>query len=346
MTPSERPWIVLRDSDISVADVAPIVVITNHELVGRALTSVRDAVRPVVERIWRGRFGARWRDQVNRRLPHRDRHANPDDLAFLLKGMDATWDECFRGSFSRSTRSYLHLLWEARNRWAHNERFNPEETRRILDHSEMMLQALGADRSAAQVQELKRILQTQVLQRDAELKKAIPEAWLRMLAEPDEDLLDLVGQRVHEQTGLQPTRKEVESLLQPFLVPQQDPKPPMRQPSEPNRPVSPPRLDGPDFKRKPSGIRLWGDYQPVSSWTRVLLLVLEGLHDRHGSDAFERVLSRLVTRRRDTLSRPVQVGNTGFWINRSIPIPEIHRRSYASLKAFGHPGTDLEIVDD
>ena len=136
--------------------------VTNHERVGRALTLVRDAVHPEVERIWRTRFGIRWLEQVNKRLPHRDRHADPDDLAFLLKGMDATWDQFFRDTLSRSTRSYLHLLWEARNRWAHNERFSSEQTLRILDHCEMMLGAFRAGEPAARVQELKRSLQRQV----------------------------------------------------------------------------------------------------------------------------------------------------------------------------------------
>ena len=136
--------------------------VTNHERVGKALTLVRDAVRPEVERAWRGRYGPRWLERVTRRMSHRDRHANPDDLAFLLRGMDATWDQFFRDTLSRSTRSYLHLLWDARNRWAHNERFSSEETLRILDHCEMMLEAFRAGESAGQVQELKLSLRRQV----------------------------------------------------------------------------------------------------------------------------------------------------------------------------------------
>ena len=135
--------------------------VTNYERVGRALILVRDAVRPEVERVWRGRFGPRWLEQVNRRLHHRDR-ASSDDLLFLLKGMDATWDQFFRDMLSRSARSYLHLLWEARNRWAHNKRFSSEETLRVLDHCEMMLQAFYAAEAAGQVQEIKRSLQRQV----------------------------------------------------------------------------------------------------------------------------------------------------------------------------------------
>ena len=129
---------------------------------GKALTLVRDAIRPEVERVWRTRFGMRWLDRVNQRLRHQDRFANPDDLAFLLKGMDATWDQFFRDTLSRATRSYLHLLWDARNDWAHNKRFSSEHTLRVLDHCEMMLEAFRAGESAMQVQELKQSLRRQV----------------------------------------------------------------------------------------------------------------------------------------------------------------------------------------
>ena len=132
--------------------------VTNHERVNKALTLVRDAIRPDVERTWRQQFGPRWAEQVNKRLPHRDRVASPDDLVFLLKGMDATWNQFFRRSHSRSTRSYLNLLWEARNDWAHNKRFSSDETRRILDNCEMMLVAFNAGSAADEVRELNRSL--------------------------------------------------------------------------------------------------------------------------------------------------------------------------------------------
>ena len=131
--------------------------VTNHERVGNALTLVRDAIRPEVERNWRGQFGHQWLEQISQRIRHHG-VASPDDLALLLRGMDATWDQFFRQIQSRSTRSYLNLLWDARNRWAHNARFSSDETLRILDHCEMMLEAFHAGEAAEEVRELKRSL--------------------------------------------------------------------------------------------------------------------------------------------------------------------------------------------
>ena len=135
---------------------------TNHERVGKGLTLVRDALRPEAERAWRSRYGPRWLQQVSQRMPRRDPASSPDDLSFLISAVDATWNEFFRSVYSRSTRSYLHLLRDARNAWAHNERFSSDDTYRILDHCEMMLQAFRAAEAAAEAAELKRGLQRQV----------------------------------------------------------------------------------------------------------------------------------------------------------------------------------------
>ncbi|MCZ0940408.1 MAG: DUF499 domain-containing protein [Caldilineaceae bacterium] len=136
--------------------------VTNHERVNKALNLVQDAIRPEVERKWRGQYGLRWVEQVRGRIRHHGGPSSPDDLAFLLRGMDATWDQFFRHTQSRSTRSYLHLLWEARNEWAHTKRFSSDETLRILDHCEMMLLAFQSGEAAEEVQELKRTLLRQV----------------------------------------------------------------------------------------------------------------------------------------------------------------------------------------
>ncbi len=135
---------------------------TNHDRVGKALMLVRDAIRPAVERTWRSQFGNQWVQQVSKRIHHLGGPSSPDDLSFLLRGMDATWDQFFRRTQSKSTRSYLHLLWQARNDWAHTKRFSSDETLRILDHCEMMLLAFQSAEAAEEVQDLKRTLLRQV----------------------------------------------------------------------------------------------------------------------------------------------------------------------------------------
>ena len=151
---------------------------SNHERVGKALTLLRDGIRDPLEKLWKGNFGEGWVEAVNVRLYHPDRDPDPDDLAFLLKGMDATWGEFFKQVFGKAERSYVILLREARNDWAHNKRFSSDETYRILDFAEILLKAFHATEQVEQVQELRKGLQRQVFAEEArgEKRKLAAEA--------------------------------------------------------------------------------------------------------------------------------------------------------------------------
>lgn len=151
---------------------------SNHERVGKALTLLRDGIREPLEKLWKANYGENWVDVVNERLYHPDRDPDPDDLAFLLKGVDATWGEFFNQVFGKAERSYVILLREARNDWAHNKRFSSDETYRILDFCEILLKAFHASEQVGAVQELRKGLQRQVFAEEArsEQRKLAAEA--------------------------------------------------------------------------------------------------------------------------------------------------------------------------
>lgn len=151
---------------------------TNHERVGRALSLLRDGIRPGLEKAWRSKLGDDWLTQLNGKLSIPDRDPNPDDLSFLLKGMEVTWNQFFRDVFGRSERSYVHLLRDARNEWAHNKRFSSSETYRILDFCEILLNAFQAKEQVEEVQALRKSLQRQVFTEEArsEERKVASEA--------------------------------------------------------------------------------------------------------------------------------------------------------------------------
>jgi len=139
---------------------------SNHERVGKALTLLRDGIRPGLEKAWRSMYGEGWVQSVNDEMYHPDRDPEPDDLAFLLKGMDATWNRFFKQVFSKAERSYVILLRDARNDWAHNRKFSSDETYRILDFSEILLKAFHASDYVEKVQELRKGLQRQVFSQE------------------------------------------------------------------------------------------------------------------------------------------------------------------------------------
>ncbi|MYB45953.1 MAG: hypothetical protein F4X74_13580 [Acidimicrobiia bacterium] len=165
------------------------------------------------------------------------------------------------------------------------------------------------------------------------LRKIVPETWRDMLAGPDAELVDLVRERVYETKGLRPTSDQVVAVI--------------RRPFRPTHPPVPRPEPGPS--PSPRGniqFRLWGETYVVESWIRVLLTVLAQLHKQHGDTEFALRLGRRVSSRHDKFSRPVQVGSTGYFINRSIPVEEIQRRAHTWLKRFEHPSSDLVILSN
>ncbi len=141
--------------------------VSNHERVGQALNQLRDGIKPGLERAWRGLYGLSWMGEVNSRLHQPDHSPSADDLAFLLKGMQATWNHAFGKVLPHQTRSYVSLLRAARNKWAHNHKFSSDDTLRILDQCEVVLQDFKAPEQADQVRNLKKALQRQVYEQES-----------------------------------------------------------------------------------------------------------------------------------------------------------------------------------
>jgi len=141
--------------------------ISFYERVGQAIKAVRDGIQPVLERIWQAHYGDDWIDQVNRLDNHPERDPSPDDLAFLLKGVWNTWRPLFGQQFGHAERNYVSELREARNRWAHNERFSYDDTYRVLDTAERLLAAFAAPDQVEAVRRSKQDLVLQKLDRDA-----------------------------------------------------------------------------------------------------------------------------------------------------------------------------------
>lgn len=140
-------------------------VMANKDRVGRALDIVRDALLPFCTAVWEKKWGAAWVDEVQ----SRDRNAvvgaaNPDDIAWLLKGMQNTWSEIWRHRLGQSDRAYTSELREFRNAWAHNEALSSDDTYRMLDTSERLLSSIGAPDQVKQIKDLKRDLQRQVVE--------------------------------------------------------------------------------------------------------------------------------------------------------------------------------------
>ncbi len=142
-------------------------VMPNNERVSRGLDAVRDGIRPVCEAAWKAAYGPGWLDEMNGRDRGAVGVADPNDLIFLLKAMQNTWQEVWRQRLGQSERGYTSELREARNKWAHQGQFSTDDTYRMLDTAERLLEAFSAAEQVRIVQGLKRDLQRQLFDEQA-----------------------------------------------------------------------------------------------------------------------------------------------------------------------------------
>ena len=135
---------------------------TNADYVGRAINDILvHGLRAFVER----RVGSASRLQELVREHVWRQRLQPSivlDAQALLRVMERCWFDYFHASFphrTRAVRSYVNELWDARNRWAHptpDVNLSDLEVDHILASAQLLLAAVGANREAGEVADLRR----------------------------------------------------------------------------------------------------------------------------------------------------------------------------------------------
>ena len=146
---------------------------TNRERVGRAFELLATGLGPFVERQMRAANGQGWLETFLASGQGTGLEGSLQDPAFCLRVMTEAWDSAFRTRMTRPDRTLAFELRDTRNRWAHNDAFNADDTYRALDSIERLLVAVDA-KEAAEVgrskTELRRLLH------EAETRKATAAA--------------------------------------------------------------------------------------------------------------------------------------------------------------------------
>ena len=145
-------------------------VMANSERVGRALNLLRDGLSPACDDTWRGFYGDDWLRRVNSQLHRPDKNPSSRDVAFLFKGIKATWDEVLGQGFPPAVRSLVFEISDIRNRWAHPDEkssFTSDDVMRALDSMERLLDAFGNSDQRGQIRRLRRDLIRQVFEEES-----------------------------------------------------------------------------------------------------------------------------------------------------------------------------------
>jgi hypothetical protein len=127
---------------------------SNHQRVTVALEALTEGLVPFVEAKLRAIYRDRWvRTALGSLRDDRQRTAEDGstiewDAHSLLTVMWDQWNAIFRHDLSHSERSMVSELREYRNRWAHQQQFDFDDTFRILDSARRLLEAVKADNVA------------------------------------------------------------------------------------------------------------------------------------------------------------------------------------------------------
>ncbi|MEW6213264.1 MAG: Swt1 family HEPN domain-containing protein, partial [Acidobacteriota bacterium] len=124
---------------------------SNRERIGKALEVLNAGLQPFIEREMQAALGDRWEEEArsatgDERKP--SRKSKTWDTHALLSVMWNQWNAVFGRKLSQAERSIVSELRDVRNRWAHQEAFNIDDTYRALDSMQRLLVAISAPEAA------------------------------------------------------------------------------------------------------------------------------------------------------------------------------------------------------
>ena len=139
------------------------IVTKDRERVTRALDALSTGLAPYVERQLQEVYHEQWRDIAAQSFRDDRSQGRPGaetrwDAHSLLTVMWDQWNRVFRGRLDHAERSLVSELREYRNRWAHQTDFDFDDTYRILDSVERLLNAVESDEQSAVTREKTELL--------------------------------------------------------------------------------------------------------------------------------------------------------------------------------------------
>lgn len=149
---------------------------SNRERVGEIIDLLKSGLAPFVLQQYKSRYRGKYLQEMELKLYNPPFSVSLPDEATALEKLDSqacfrlmfhNWNEAFRDKLGHSERSYVSILMEARNQWAHQAAFTNDDAQHIADIAKRLLQAVGAKREAEIAAAHAVELQRELLERDA-----------------------------------------------------------------------------------------------------------------------------------------------------------------------------------
>lgn len=176
------------------------------------------------------------------------------------------------------------------------------------------------------------------LREAAQLEKEMPAIWQQMLDKPDDELVELLGQRVYDKLSLRPGREQIVAAMRKMPIP-------ARKPSGGTQDPLPPTASS------PTAVVLWGEHHPIKLHSDILVTVVEELYKRH-SDSFDQTVEPLkyqewqwVSRDRERVaSKNPRQTPSGYFVNVHMTAKRHRQRWTRMLETFGYSESDLQLL--
>ncbi len=189
------------------------------------------------------------------------------------------------------------------------------------------------------------------LREAAQLEKEMPAIWQRMLDKPDDELVELIGQRVYDKLRLRPGREQIVAAMRKMPIPARKLETTEAQDQIPSEAPGSDRLAGRKPTQRPAAVRLWGERHPVRTHVEILTTVVAEVHRRHPHD-FDRAVETLRAGEWQYVSRePQRVRGTrirqtpsGHYVDVNLSARQVKRRAVELLEVLGHRESDLEYL--
>ena len=196
----------------------------------------------------------------------------------------------------------------------------------------------------------KQILQAH--RRAYEIDTELPVLWRSMLNEPDNGLVELIRQRMHEKIDLWPDHEQVAKILRDSTIPITGPPPtPQTLALTPSK-----TSQKPTKSRTPAGIQLGGrNYQVRTKHEALFSLakIAETLYQEHRSEILDWLLDQSskdgnpwASRNPDKLKEPLALGSTGIYLETNLNSMHVRSRIIKLLELPDNPPLDYEILYD
>ena len=190
----------------------------------------------------------------------------------------------------------------------------------------------------------------QACRRAYKIDAELPVLWRSMLNEPDDGLVELIRQQMHEKIDLRPDHEQVAKILRDSTIPiAGSPPAPQTLVRTPSKTSKKPTTSG-----EPASIQLWGRNYQVRTKKEALsslAKIAETLYQKHGSEILDWLLNQSpkdgdpwASRIPDKFKEPLALGSTGIYLKTDLNSMHVRSRIIKLLKLPDNPPLDYEIL--